>query len=148
MGEKPKYRSGCRGIGRKLFALAIILGVTTGAISWWLGFIWFYRIWPKPPFGSFTELASQIIELSNPNAEHGFFEAYGSLLRKTSRMAWYRIIQSTLASIPLAAGLWIAWAFDCSWTYIVATTITTLALGVRSLVQRFRKIDHHAIDSQ
>jgi hypothetical protein len=148
MGEKSKYRSCDRGIGHKLFAIAITLGVTAGTISWWLGFVWFYRIWPKSQFASFTELLSQAVDLSNPDAEQGFFEAYSSLLRKTTRIAWYRIIQSTLALIPLVVGLWIAWVIDHSWTYILTTTITTLALGIRSLVHRSRKTDHHAIDSQ
>lgn len=148
MGEKSKYCFGIRRIGRKLFALALMLGGAAGMTSWWLGFVWFYHRWPKSQFVSIEELLSQVIELSNPDAKQSFFEAYSSLLRKTTRMAWYRIIQSTLALIPLAVGLWLAWALDYSWTYIATSTITTLALGIRYLVRRSGKTDHHAIDSQ
>jgi hypothetical protein len=148
MGKESKCRIDRRGIGRKLFALALFIGGIAGTISWCLGFVWFYRIWPKPHFASFTKWISQVIELSNPEAEQGFFEAYGRLLRQATWIAWYRIVQSTLALIPLGAGLWIAWAIDYPWTYMATSTFTTLALGTGSLVYRSYDNDHHAIDSQ
>lgn len=122
--------------------------MTTGVASWWLGFVWFGRIWPKSQFYSLSRLLSRVIELSNPDAEQSFFEAYTSLLREAVRIAWYRIRQSVFALIPFGLGLWLAWVIDYSWMYLVVTAITAFALGIYSLFYRPRHTDHHAIDSQ
>ncbi len=125
-----------------------ILGATAGFASWWLGFVWFLRVWTKPQFDSLIGLLSRAVELSNPDAEQSFLEAYKSLLCETVRMAWYRIQQSVVALIPFGLGLWLAWAADYSWTYIAITTVTSLVLGICSLFYRSRQANHHETDSQ
>ena len=122
--------------------------MTAGIASWWLGFVWFGRVWPKPQFDSVSKLLSRAIELSDPDAEQSFLQAYTSLLRETVRIAWYRIHQSVFALFPFGLGLWLAWAIEYSWIYLAVTTVTTLALGTYSLFNRPRQTDHHATNSQ
>lgn len=125
-----------------------ILGATTGFASWWLGFVWFVRVWPKPQFGGMSRLLARAVELSNPDSEQSFFEAYKSLLHETVRIAWYRIQQSAVALVPFGMGLWLTWAADYSWTYIAVTTVTSLVVGICSLFSSSRRANPHETDSQ
>lgn len=125
-----------------------ILGVTAGFASWWLGFVWLERLWKKPQFGGVSRLLARAVELSNPDSEQSFFEAYKSLLLETVRIAWYRIQQSAVALIPFGLGLWLAWAADHSWAYIAITTVTSLFVGICSQFTRSRLANPHETDSQ
>ena len=94
-----------------------------------------------------SRLLARAVELSNPDSEQSFFEAYKSLLHETVRIAWYRIQQSAVALIPFGMGLWLTWAADYSWTYIAVTTVTSLVVGVCSLFSSSSRASDHETDS-
>ncbi|XZE17607.1 hypothetical protein SH449x_002881 [Pirellulaceae bacterium SH449] len=89
-------------------------------------------------------ILTKLIDLSNPESSKTFFSAYGELLKVSTRIAGYRIVQSILALLPFAAGLGLALFLREAWTYVVATSIAALTLGLVTLFLSPRKSGHHA----
>lgn len=89
-------------------------------------------------------ILTKLIDLSNPESSKTFFSAYGELLKVSTRIAGYRIAQSILALLPFGAGLGLSLFIREAWTYVVATSITALTLGLASLFFSPRKPGHHA----
>lgn len=129
-------------------ALGVFLGLVSAALSWWIGLVWFQRVWPSTHLASLATVFNHIKQLANPDAEDGFLDTYRNLLRCTAGVAVYRIAQSIATTLPIVLGLWVAWIGDQSWVFIVTTTLATLALGIRSLINWIRKTGQHVIDSQ
>jgi hypothetical protein len=89
-------------------------------------------------------ILTKLIDLSNPESSETFFSAYGELLKVSTQIAGYRIVQSIMALLPFTAGLGLALFIREAWTYVAAISITALTLGLASLFFTPRKPGQYA----